>query len=77
MYSIAPLSYTAKEIDEKLGKIVELDGTLSIDGKAADAKATGHTLHSIEVLSKSEVTCFFIFIPMLYLPVIRYFKVFL
>lgn len=35
------LSYPAAEINEKLGKIVDLDTTLTHEGEAADAKATG------------------------------------
>lgn len=43
------LSYTGQEIDEKLGKIVDLDTTLTQSGKTADAKAVGD---AIENLSK-------------------------
>ena len=35
------LSYPAAQINEKLGKIVDLDTTLTHEGEAADAKATG------------------------------------
>lgn len=42
------LSYPAAEINEKLGKIVDLDTTLTHEGKAADAKATGDALNQIK-----------------------------
>lgn len=38
------LSYTAKEIDEILGKIADLDTTLTQSGKVADAKAVGDVI---------------------------------
>ena len=42
------LSYPAAEINEKLGKIVDLDTTLTHEGEAADAKATGDALNQIK-----------------------------
>lgn len=42
------LSYTAAEIDEKLGKVVDIDATLTKSGAAADAKAVGDALTLIE-----------------------------
>lgn len=41
------LSYTAQEIDEKLGKIVDIDTTLTKSGFAADAKVVGDALAKI------------------------------
>ena len=42
------LSYPAAEINEKLGKIVDLDITLTNEGEAADAKATGDALNQLK-----------------------------
>lgn len=41
------LSYTGQEIDEKLGKIVDLDATLTQSGKTADAKAVGDAIGNL------------------------------
>ena len=41
------LSYTGQEIDEKLGKIVDLDTTLTQSGKTADAKVVGDAIESL------------------------------
>lgn len=38
------LSYTATQINEKLGKIVDLDTTLTVEGAASDAKSVGNAL---------------------------------
>ena len=38
------LSYPAAQINEKLGKIVDLDTTLTNRGEAADAKAVGDAI---------------------------------
>ena len=45
------LSYTAKEIDEKLGNIVPVDATLTQEGHAADAYTTGARLITLEQLN--------------------------
>lgn len=42
------LSYPAAQINEKLGKIVDLDTTLTNEGEAADSKATGDALNQLK-----------------------------
>jgi hypothetical protein len=52
------LSFTAQDIDEKLGKIVDLDTTLTQSGKAADAKAVGDAVNQLfgEMVNKKGLT---------------------